>query len=125
MPERNLCRELGCQGACCRNIHGQLASSTEYFLKMFPEAAPVSSMAEALEKIKKQEHGVYYYPERGWIYFSVSGDCPNLKDDLSCRVHGQRFYPSFCTNMTFGSIGCSDSQQIFKLNSISAKIPET
>jgi hypothetical protein len=125
MSERNLCRELGCQGACCRNIHGQLASSTEYFLKMFPEATPVSSTEETLEKIKKQEHGVYYYPERGWVYFSVSGDCPNLKEDLSCRVHGQRFYPSFCNNMVFKSIECGDSQQIFKLNEVSAKITET
>lgn len=73
-------------------------------------------MEETFEKIKKQEYGVYYYFERSWIYFSVSGDCPNLRQDLSCRVHGQRFYPSFCTNMTVKSIECSNAQQIFKLS---------
>jgi hypothetical protein len=124
MAERNSCREVGCPAACCRNIHGQLASSTEYFLKMFPDATPVSSMEKTLEKIIKQEDGVYYYSERSWIYFSVSGDCPNLNGDLSCRAHGQRFYPSFCTNMVFKSIECNDSQQVFNLNSVSAKITE-
>jgi len=122
MPEINPCRELGCPAACCRNIHGQMPVSKEFFLKAFPDAWEVFSEKETVEKIKNQEHGVYCFPDRGWIYFSISGDCPNLREDLSCLIHGSRFYPRFCTNMGVKSIDCYDSQEIFKLNSICFKL---
>lgn len=71
-----------------------------------------------MAKIKNQEYGVYYFAERSHIYFSISGDCPNLGEDLGCAEHGKRFYPAFCTNMKFGSIERRDSREIYKLNSI-------
>jgi len=116
MPEKNVCLDANCPAACCRNIHGHMPSSEEFFLKMFPGAIPLTSGSETVAKIKNQEAGVYYFAERSHIYFSISGDCPNLMQDLGCAKHGKRFYPSFCTNMKSGSIECLDSREIYKLN---------
>ena len=118
MEERNTCRELGCPAACCRNIHGQVAGSKEFFLKAFPYACEVTPEEDLIGKIKNEEHGVYYFFERGWVYFAISGNCPNLTKNLNCNIHENRFYPNFCTNMVVNSLECRDSREIHKINSL-------
>jgi hypothetical protein len=118
MPERNLCLETGCKAACCRNMRGYLTGGKEFFQKLFPDSIEVSTGQETIQKITNQEPGVYFYTERGRVYFSISGDCPNLDEDFNCKKHGKRFYPGFCSNMVFGSVSCQDAKEILKLNSL-------
>lgn len=106
MTERNLCKESGCQAACCRNIHGWVASSKQWFLSAFPQAQLASSMVDLYDKIEKQEHGVYYFiGSNSCLHFSISGPCPNLIDN-NCSIHDSRFYPSFCKNLGYGTNEC-------------------
>lgn len=95
---------------------------SEFFRKAFPEALPTGSEEELKQKVKNQEHGVYYFEERGWIYFSVSGNCPNLTEDLSCKIHGERFYPRACINMIIKSLKCRDAQGVFKVNKFASPL---
>jgi hypothetical protein len=118
MGERNSCRDLGCPAACCRNIHGQVAGSKEFFLKAFPDAFEVTPEEDLIGKIKNEEHGVYFYVRNGWVYFSISGNCPNLTENLDCACHSSRFYPNFCRGMKVDSLECYDSREIFKVNSL-------
>lgn len=116
MTERNLCAENGCPAACCRNIHGHVAGRAEYFLKAFPNAQKVESVRELTEKIKSQELGAYFFEERGWTYFAISGDCPNLLPDFSCKIHEEKFYPKPCVNMRFNGDSCASSQDLYVSN---------
>ncbi|HKC04327.1 MAG TPA: hypothetical protein VKC54_00425 [Patescibacteria group bacterium] len=116
----NPCRDLGCPAACCRNIVGHMPVSETFFLKAFPNAVRIDSTSEEYlrQKVKDREHGVYYFNERGWTYFAVSGSCPNLSEDFNCRIHGETFYPKACINMIVKSVPCLDSQEIYKANLI-------
>lgn len=114
--ERNVCKEIGCPAACCRNIYGQAAGRSEFFRKAFPMATGTESIDELKMKIKNRESGVYYHENRGWVYFAISGDCPNLDSDVGCKIHGRNFYPKMCANLVFGGSECHTSQQVYKVN---------
>lgn len=116
--ERNLCKESNCPAACCRNIEGHLPTSDERFLQAFPDAKLVEEVDILKQKIETQERGVFYTRWRGWIYFSISGVCPNLNEDFSCKIHGERFYPRACVNMLVESAECEDAKEIYKLKLI-------
>ena len=116
MAERNLCHERGCPVACCRNVHGEFAARADFFKKAFPQAKRVNSKEELLPKVRDQELGVYFFEDQSWIYFSISGDCPNLTQDLNCRVHGQRYHPAFCRNMIIDSGQCEEARELYTIN---------
>jgi hypothetical protein len=122
MPERNICHDLGCKGICCGNDYGYVPVSKEWFLKAFPRATEVHSEEDTLEKIQKGINGVYYFADRGWLYFSISGICPNLSEDSECRIHNQRFLPRFCVNMIPDSAECHEAQRIYEKNLQKAKL---
>ncbi|QQG41303.1 MAG: hypothetical protein HYV90_03975 [Candidatus Woesebacteria bacterium] len=113
MMERNPCTAIGCPAACCRNISGQVAGRSRFFLEAFPNAQPVRSEEELTDKLKKQEHGVYYVESRGWTYFAISGNCPNLMPNFSCGIHEEKYYPKPCINMEFNSGPCIRSKNIY------------
>lgn len=79
-------------------------------------AQKVENEEELSFKIKNQEAGVYYFEDRSWVYFAVSGVCPNLGEDLDCKIHGERFYPRACINMIVGSDSCEDARILFPIN---------
>jgi Fe-S-cluster containining protein len=120
MAERNPCKDSGCPASCCRNIAGHVFGSTEFFLKAYPNAIRLNSEDEVRDRIRRQEFGVYYFEDRGRVDFSVSGDCPNLMDDNSCNIHGQRFYPRACLNMVFGSMACGESKIKHQINEVTS-----
>jgi hypothetical protein len=117
MNERNLCHEAGCVNECCNNIYGDIAGRAEFFLKAFPNATKIEegTIDKLKEKIKNREIGVYYYEERGWVNFAISGPCPNISND-GCSVHKERFYPRACVNMERGSKGCFESRELYAIN---------
>lgn len=116
MGERNICHELRCPAACCRNVSGEVAVRKEFFLKAFPTANEVGSKKELELKIENQELGVYYYSDSWWTYFAISGSCPNLLPDMSCGIHDKPYYPPFCRNMIVASEGCELSKEIYEIN---------
>jgi hypothetical protein len=120
MLERNPCKEMGCPAACCKNIAGHVKGRVDFFKRAFPGAIALESVDAVRQKIAHQEHGVYYFEERGRIDFAVSGNCPNLSADNSCNIHGQRFYPMFCFDMIVKSMECSDAQIKNQLNELSS-----
>ncbi len=113
MREINPCTEIGCPAACCRNISGETAGRSRFFLEAFPEAKPVSSEDELADKLKNQEHGVYYIESRGWTYFAISGNCPNLMPDFTCKIHDEKYYPKPCVNMRVSGDSCKRSQDLY------------
>lgn len=129
MTERNSCTESGCPAACCRNISGETAGRSKFFLEAFPDAQQVGSEEELTDKLIKQEHGVYYVESRGWTFFAVSGNCPNLSPDFSCKIHEEKYYPKPCINMLVSSSSCARSQELYTSNlvavdSLTATLPE-
>jgi Fe-S-cluster containining protein len=118
MTEINRCHEQNCPAACCRNIYGYLPGTENYFLKVFPEATPVSDEGQLIENVKSHKSGVYYFADRSWLYFSVSGDCPNLDDTMNCKIHNSGSYLAACRNMVTGSEECEKSQSAHRKNLI-------
>lgn len=114
--ETNLCRRAGCPAACCRNMYGDIPGSVDFFKQAFPDAEKLASEKELLQKVKNQEWGIYYFCERGHVYFSISGDCSNLNTDLSCKIHGERFYPRACINMLVNTDKCNETKEKYKTN---------
>jgi hypothetical protein len=116
MTERNPCHELSCPAICCHNVIGSWATSEQYFLKDFPGATKLEKEEQLGEKVKNLESGVYYVVDRSWIYFSISGSCPNLDESNSCTIHESRSYPAMCRNMVPDSNTCKKAIEIFHNN---------
>jgi hypothetical protein len=54
MPERNLCKEAGCVGCCCRDVYFCNPFYIREVFKWFPGAKKVKNLS------KPTEDGVYY-----------------------------------------------------------------
>jgi len=93
-----------------------LPGSVNHFLKIFPSALPVPTEDELIKNIISHKSGVYYFTDRSWLYFSVSGICPNLNQEMNCNVHNSNYYLAACRNMTPESEECAKSQLAFKKN---------
>jgi hypothetical protein len=117
----NPCRERGCQAACCRNIKAHAAVSESFFKKAFPTAIKVNSEDDLVDNIRHRKGRVEYTIDRGWVYYSISGDCPHLDPNLGCDIHETSFYPKPCTNMEIGKRGCRESMQTFNINQLLQK----
>lgn len=128
MPERNPCYDLGCAAECCRNTIGRMPLSESFFLKAFPEAFKIDSTTEEdlKQKIRDQDPGVFYFIDHDWTYFSVSGVCPNLAEDINCKIHSETFYPHACARFVVKSMSCIDAREIYKASSyftVSGTVP--
>lgn len=108
--ERNFCKESGCPAVCCRDFNGNFPQDTDLFLRVFPEAHEVEDAGALFKKMKDKEPGAFYYMGEDWMYFAVNGNCPNLGEDKSCRIHGESYYPKACLNFLFDGDKCRDAR---------------
>lgn len=99
--ERNLCKEAGCQAACCRDCYFFFSYPVKKVLEWFPDAVKVRC-----GKLPQQEEkGVFYESFMGRSMLRIVGICPNLREKGECQIYGDR--PMDCRNLPVGSRTCS------------------
>lgn len=118
----NKCALAHCAGECCRDfVANYYPIDEKRFLEAFPNAIYISGLTEENE-IKKyvqpMDTNVYYYVGNDYIYFAVSGVCPNLNPQGSCQIHNKDFYPAPCDNLVPLSPSCFRKRQAFITNSL-------
>lgn len=91
MPERNICKELGCPALCCRNIGIETREGD--FLNCFPESAEITRVEYA--NLAKFPNGVYYLYDYendlpNWVIGIIKGPCPKLTQEGDCSNYENR-----------------------------------
>lgn len=102
MPERNLCHELGCPAACCRDIYMEYSGDiTEHF--------PEAKMVDYYDLDEMGAPGVYYIKYQSKLLIRIVGKCPNLGEDFSCKIYDHR--PAACENFEIGNKLCLNKRK--------------
>jgi hypothetical protein len=106
MLERDICRELGCPGLCCRN--SKFDERRDSFLSCFTNTQRIN--IEEVPLLVHYPDGVYYldsakrdFPD--WIIGYIKGNCPHLAPRGGCLNYGQR--TSACRNYLVGGTKCN------------------
>jgi len=98
MQERNLCKEMGCKAACCRDAYFINSYSTREIKNLFPEAKKVMWLSI------QTKNGVYFDSFLGRGTLRIVGPCPNLDSQGNCSIYDAR--PKDCQNLGMGSDDC-------------------
>ena len=101
--ERNICRESGCKGACCRDIY--IVDTEDVFLGCFPDAVELSR--SEFEVVKSMGEGVYYIYNGtdNVVIARINGCCQFLSSEGDCSNRENRTRAS--RNFEIGSDECN------------------
>lgn len=107
MPENNLCRSVGCNGACCRDI--TIYDDEDVLLATFPKAKEVNAWQLQKAINGKLPEGTYYQhdsrsPDDNMALLRVVGPCEHLSGCGDCTIHDRCSHAAL--NFEFDSEEC-------------------